>query len=197
MNAAGRSIARPAKRLRLLCATAALMAVAGLAWAQSGGFRLVNGEVKARDGVLYFSADYDFQLSPAAEEALGSGVPLTIDLHIQVVHPRDWIWDSNIADLSQRYEIRYHALSRRYVIRNLNSGERRIFTRRDAALTALGTVRDLPVLDRRLLNQGERYRVRAKASLDIEALPHPLRTVAYMSPEWQLGTDWHHWDIRG
>ena len=32
--------------------------------------------------------------------------------------------------------------------------------------------------------------------LDVEALPPPLRPIAYTSGAWRLNSDWHKWDIR-
>ncbi|NCF09332.1 MAG: DUF4390 domain-containing protein, partial [Gammaproteobacteria bacterium] len=54
-------------------------------------------------------------------------------------------------------------------------------------------LRDFPMLDRRLLRVGVRYGARLRASLDVEALPLPLRPVAYLSSAWDLTSEWHDW----
>jgi hypothetical protein len=46
---------------------------------------------------------------------------------------RFWL-DAGIASLEQRYEVSYHALSQRYLVRNLNTGEQQDFGTLEAAL---------------------------------------------------------------
>jgi len=156
-------------------------------------FEVLGGELVLRDGVYLLNADIDFQLSTAAREALESGVPLTFELDIELVRPRPLWFDEKIATLTQRYRVRYHALSRRYVLTNLNTGEHRSFTSRASALTELGTVRALPIIDRSLLNQDQQYELWLRAGLDVDNLPPPLKTAAYLSPQWRLLSEWHRW----
>ncbi|MDZ7810427.1 MAG: DUF4390 domain-containing protein [Arhodomonas sp.] len=54
----------------------------------------------------------------------------------------------------------------------------------------------LPVIDAGLLGAGTRYTVAARAGLNTEALPRPLRSMAYLSPQWQLESEWKRWRLR-
>lgn len=159
-------------------------------------FVVRGGEVALHDGVYRLDADIDFHLSPAAEDALESGVPLIFELRIELVRPRRFWLDENVAYLTQRYRIRFHALSQRYVLTNLNTSESQNFSSRHSALDALGAVRSLPVIDRRLLRPGEDYELWLRAGLDVDDLPPPLRTGAYLSPQWRLLSEWHVWRFR-
>ena len=175
---------------------AASLLLGGVARAQSPGshvFIVERGGVSLQEGVYLLEASIDFQLSDAARRALDSGVPLTFELEIELERPRTWWLDTAIASLTQRYRLRYHALSERYVLTNLNSGESRSFVGERAALRALGEVRDLPLIDRHLLEPATTYEVWLRAQLDIDELPAPLKTVAYMSPEWRLVSEWKVW----
>lgn len=158
-------------------------------------FEVLGGELVLRDGVYFLNTDIDFQLSTAAREALESGVPLTFELDIELVRPRTLWFDQKIATLTQRYRVRYHALSRRYVLTNLNTGENRSFTSHVSALTELGTVRSLPIINRSLLDQDQQYELWLRAGLDVDDLPPPLKTGAYLSPQWRLLSEWHRWQF--
>jgi len=158
-------------------------------------FRVVGGNVSIDDGVVYLSAHIDLDLSAEAVRALENGVPLTIELQIAVTRPRWWWFDEDVAYLTQRYRIRFHALSRRYVLTSLNSGESRSYNSRDAVLERLGELKALPLLDRGLLEPGETYQVGLRARLDLDALPRPLRASAYVSPQWRLVSDWFTWQL--
>ena len=163
--------------------------------AQGAEFRVVEGDVQLREGVYYLDATIRYELSATAAEALDSGVPLVVELRIEVVEPRRFWWDSVHAALSQRYRLSFHALSERFVLTNLNTRESTTFRSVDGMLRALGTVADLPVIDRALLDPERSYLLRLRASLDLDSLPGPLRPMAYISPSWRLASDWHTWRI--
>jgi len=156
-------------------------------------FVVRGGEVVLHDGDYRLDADIDFNLSPAAVDALESGVPLVFELRMELVRPRRYWLDENIAFLTQRYRLRFHALSQRYVLTNLNTDESQNYASIPSALDALGTVRSLPVIDRRLLRSDQTYELWLRAGLDVDDLPPPLRTGAYLSPQWRLLSEWHVW----
>ncbi|WP_440996760.1 DUF4390 domain-containing protein [Arhodomonas sp. SL1] len=177
-----------------LCALL-LCLLAGSVAAEDGYVRIVDGEVGLREGVWELDARIDYRLSDAAREALENGVALEMRLDIKVVRPA-WIWwETTVAELTQRYRIQYHALSERYVLVWVNSGESRSFRSLSALRQALGRVEGLPVIDAGLLGAGTRYTVAARAGLDTEALPRPLRSMAYLSPQWQLESEWKRWRL--
>jgi hypothetical protein len=62
-------------------------------------------------------------------------------------------------------------------------------------LAALGHVDALPLIDAQLLDKQDRYEVQLRARLDLDALPRPLRTVAYITPDWRLVSDWYQWRL--
>lgn len=155
------------------------------------GFAVLSANTFLDNGVYRLNAKLAFRLSATAAEALQNDVPLTIELQIQLIHPRRWLWAQTVARLRQRYQIRYHALSRRYLVTNLNTGIRRIYPSRDSAFAAIGLIRDLPILDEKLLGDGHGDYVRLRVLLDIESLPLPLRPLAYLSSGWHLASGWY------
>lgn len=148
------------------------------------------------DGVYRVSAQVDYQLGSQAREALRHGVPLVLGLEIQVLQRRSWLWDKTVAELYQRYQLRYHALSRRYLVLNFHSGVQRSYYNLRDALRAVGTLYDLPVLDQRLLMQAIPHRVRLRADLEVEALPTPVRLWAYISSDWGVQSEWYSWSLQ-
>ncbi|MEJ2528926.1 MAG: DUF4390 domain-containing protein, partial [Gammaproteobacteria bacterium] len=67
---------------------------------------------------------------------------------------------------------------------------------RDVAIAALGDIQGMPVIKHSQLEKGKIYRVGLRASLDIDALPLPLRPMAYLSPSWNLSSEWRSCRIR-
>lgn len=158
-------------------------------WA--AGFKVLSADTYLERGVYRLNARIDYEFSSDSVEALKNGVPLIIQLQMDVMRKRGWLWDETVASLQQRFQLEYHALARQYVVTNLNSGELRSFPTWSTATDFLGRIDDFPLLDSSLLNSQEEYYVKLQARLDIEALPAPLRLVAYLSSAWRLSSDWY------
>ena len=175
---------------------AIVIGVSAATWAHGAEFSFAAVNTRVEDDVVFLNARIDYALSPEAVEALESGVPLTMVVDIEVHRDRRWWWDKKVAALQQRYQLLYHALSNQYIVRNLNSGAQRSFPERGAAQAALGDIEALPMLDRNLLDPQAGYWARIRASLDIEALPAPMRPLAYISSEWRLDSNWYSWRLQ-
>jgi hypothetical protein len=153
-------------------------------------FEVLRAAAELRDQVYYLDADLEYQLGPEPLAALSNGVPLGLAVEIQVIQPQRWLPDETVAALRQQFRLKYHSLTERYVVTNLNSGERRSFTSRIEALDYAGSIRDLPIIDRSLLDPALSYRMRVQARLDLDSLPAPLRFWAYVSTDWRLASEW-------
>jgi len=164
--------------------------------ASNPAFQIDHAGTTLDGDVYHLNANISYRFSQDALEALRNGVPLTIQLDIQVYHQRWWWWDKDLASLVQRYQLQYHALTKRYIVRNLNSGGQHSYSTLGGALHALGDIRKLPILDKNLVSADTSYKVRARVHLDIEALPAPLRPLAYISSGWRLGSKWYTWSLK-
>jgi hypothetical protein len=163
------------------------------AWA--GEFSVRNADTNLVEGVYLLDAHVDYSFSAEALKALDNGIPLTIRLDIEVQRKRSWWFDADVASLEQRYQLRYHAFSEQYLVRNLNSGALYTYPTLASAVEALGDIRDFPLLDEKLIKPHAKYEVELRAYLDIEALPSPLRPLAYITPAWHLGSEWYKWSL--
>src|SRR5690348_11964039 len=88
-----------------------------------GGFVIRTAYTELVGGVYYLNADVDLNLSDDAVNALENGLPLTVNLQIEIIKHRSLWLNSKVAELTQSYQISFHALTRRFIITNLNSGD--------------------------------------------------------------------------
>ena len=123
-----------------------------------------------------------------------NGVAITVAVQMQVLE-LSRLWDSAVAEVNARYRIQAHALSRQYLVKNLSTGEVSTYRDFEEMVTELGRIRDFPLLDDAVLEEAEQYRVRLRATLDLESLPTPLRLVAYFKPSWRLSSEWTTWAL--
>lgn len=157
-------------------------------------FIIKSLETKLNQGVYMLDSRIEYRLSEEALTALKNGVPFLILMNIEVERVR-WYWNKNLAELEQGYLLLYHALSEKFIVHNLNSGVQEHYSSLDAALTALGQINNLPLIDAKLLDPKLRYQVKVRTYLDIESLPAPMRPLAYISSDWQLDSDWVSWPL--
>lgn len=170
-------------------------AVAQDAIEREGYFEVRSASTELLDGVHVLDARLQLVLSSEALEALNSGVPLTIELQIQLVRERRLYLDSLDAELVVRYELEYRPLSQRYIVRNRNSGDQDSFATLYSALNNLGRIQRLPVIDDALLVPDRPYRVRLRAMLQTQQYPAPLRMLFFWRSQWQLQSEWFEWSL--
>ena len=141
-------------RRRTQVAGRAVVAILALLFASSGVaqdpivregyFEVRSASTQLVEGVHVLDSRLQLVLSSEALEALNSGVPLTIELQMQLLRQRRFYLDALDAELEVRFELEYRPLSQRYIVRNLNSGDQDSFATLYSALNNLGRISSLP-----------------------------------------------------
>jgi hypothetical protein len=160
-------------------------------------FHLAELQPKLTSGALTLAGSFDLSLSTKAEEALAKGIPLDVVIEVRLYKHRTLLWNEKLAEWTFRRQIRYHALAGQYLVSALvpQAAEGDSFLSLADALAYMGSLNDLILALPDAPDTGTDHLVRLRASLDIEALPTPLRPVAYTSPSWHLNSGWSVWKI--
>ena len=175
----------------LMATLLALFSIAP-AWAQSP-IEIRSAYIEPAERVYELNATLNFDLPDGARDVVREGVPLTLNLEIVVKRKRSYWLDEAVATLDQSYELSYRALSERYLVRNLNSGEQASYATLDTALDALRVISDLPILDQALVSPSQRHEISVRASLDVRTMPDALRFVLFWSDDWRQRSEWYTW----
>ncbi len=188
---------RYARRLRRCGLIALLLFVAATPTraTETSGFEIREVHTRLENGVYLLDAEADVEFSSDTIEALQSGVPLTIVFEMELMRQRP-LMDERIASVSARYKLHMHALSGQFIVTDLATGATRNFRTYPEAIAELGRLRDFPLFDAALLDPNEQYRLRMRARLDIEALPSPMRLLAYFDSLWKLSSGWTYWNLQ-
>jgi hypothetical protein len=158
-----------------------------------GRFEVRSADLELKDGVYHLNARMDLPVGDAVRRGLADGVPLTIELDLDIERVRQLLPNSRVAELTQRYHLQYNAVSARYILRNDNSGQQESIGTVDAALERLSEVRSLPVLDRSLLASNRRYEASVRVKADYGAVPFTLRLLMFWVSDWHRESDWYTW----
>lgn len=157
---------------------------------------VVTAAVDLDEGVYELDARLDIKLPEQGRRAIEAGLTLKLDYQTEIARVRRYMPDAGVASLEQSYELSYHALSQRYLLRNLNTGEQYDYGTLPAALDRLSEVRGLPLLDSSLLEAGSTYEVRVRAVLTLRSAPDTLSWLLFWADDWSATSEWYAWTLR-
>jgi len=172
--------------------------LATLAWPAHADTTLAvaDAAIAIDDGVYELDARLELKLPEQARRAIEAGLTLHMRYDIEVARVRRYVPDAEVASLEQSYELSYHALSQRYLVRNLNTGEQQDFGTLQSALDSLAEVRGLPLLDSELLEQGSSYEFRVRAVLTLRSAPDTLSWLLFWTDDWSATSEWYAWTLQ-
>ena len=190
---------KAARFARLLCGAwfaAALTLQPLYADGLEGRFEIRSADLELEDNVYHMNARLAMPISDAVRRGLAEGVPLNLELDIEIERVRQLLPNSKIAELTQRYHLEYNAVSARYTLRNVNSDHQESLPTVDAALERLSDIRELPVLDHALIADDRRYEANLRAKLDYGTVPFTMRLVMFWVGDWHRESDWYAWTFQ-
>jgi hypothetical protein len=161
-----------------------------------GRFEVRSADLELQDGVYHLNVRLDLPVSDSVRRGLAEGVPLTLELDLDIERVRQLLPNSRVAELTQRYHVQYNAVSARYILRNDNSGQQESLGTIEAALEQLSEIHSLPVLDKTLLTPDRRYEASVRAKLDYGTVPFSLRVLMFWVSEWHRDSDWYTWTLQ-
>lgn len=175
-------------------ATAFALACLGDALAD---FKVTEIQPKFVEQSLVITGNLELGLNAKVEEALAKGIPLEVSIDVHLQRERRFMWDRKIASWTLHRRIQYHALSGQYLVSAAEpepeSGES-LLTLQEA-LKQLGALNSVTLKLDEPVAPDAAHSVDVRVSLDIEALPTPLRPVAYTSFTWHLNSGWSTWKV--
>ena len=168
--------------------------VGASAWAQSSVDVSQFKVERADDGVV-LSAQLQFDLSAAVEDALLKGIPMVFVSSADVLRER-WYWyDKRVSAVERHFRIAYQPLTRKWRLQvgsgpfsGANSGMAlgQVFETLPQTLTAIKRISRWKIAESSDLDVGSRYRVEFRFQLDVGQLPRPFQIGALGQTEWDL-----------
>ena len=155
-----------------------------------------NASIALDDGVYELDARLDLTVPGGARRAIDAGLTLRLNYQIEIGRARRYLPDPEVASIVQSFELSYHALSQRYLVRNLNTGEQFDHGALDGALERVAEVRGLPLIDSSLLEPGPTYEFRVRAEIDMRTAPDALNWLLFWTDDWSAISEWYVWTHR-
>ncbi|MBF0264809.1 MAG: DUF4390 domain-containing protein [Gammaproteobacteria bacterium] len=157
-------------------------------------FKIEYASSQLEKNNYYVNAKLNMEFPEVVQEALTNGVPLIIVIELLVIEKNQW-WNDIIKNSLQQFELRYHALTNIYEIKNLSSEHTFTFNTQQSALELLGNIHQAHLISHNKLKTDKHHEIKLRVYMDIWQLPEVLRPVASLSPEWQLDSQWYQWQL--
>ena len=194
--------ARPAYNLLTLL-LAALLAVGAAPVARSdaldGVLEVRSAYVNIEQGVFQLYARVQYPVNDDIRAALKDGLKLTFELDMVVSRERRFWMDADVFNYTLKRELMYHAVSDRYITRELDSrspNPQHSYATLEEALEALGTVDAMPILVSSQLSQNREYRVSLRAGVRRGQLADTLRVLLFWTDDWHRESEWFSWSLQ-
>ena len=186
-------------RLLLLAALSSVIA-SGAARADvlDGVLEVSSAYVKPEQGVFQLFAHVTYPVNDDIRAALKDGLMLNFDLDVVVSRERRFWMDETVAEYTLKRELLYHAVSDRYVARDVDSpnNDQRSFATLEEALEALGTVDAWPFLLSPQLSANRQYRVSLRAGVRRGRLSDTMRVLLFWTDGWHRESEWFSWSLQ-
>jgi hypothetical protein len=181
----------PAVLLSLL-----LAATTAAVWADAldGVLEVRSAYVNVDKGVFLLHARVEYPVTPVIRDALRDGVALTFELDTRIERERRLWFNANIVDITLRRELSYHAVSDRYVVRDIRTSEQQNFPSLEEALAYLGKIDNWPILVEPQLGSGN-YLISVRAGIRRGRLPASLRALLFWTNDWHRESEWYSWSL--
>ncbi len=172
-----------------------LVLASGVARAQSAT-EIAQFRVERADDEVQISAQLQFELPTAVEEALLKGIPMVFVSEADVLRER-WYWyDKKVASAQRHMRLAYQPLTRRWRL-NINAGSanngapvglalNQSLDTLAQALSAIKRVSRWKVADYSDFDTSVKYKVEFRFHLDLTQLPRPFQIGALGQSEWDI-----------
>lgn len=150
---------------------------------------------KVLDDQIKVDCEVSYRLDGGVKEALSNGIEMMFRLEIELVkHSPFWIDDIH-SSIKREFKVKYHALSKQYVMKDVGSDVERSFPDLYSAFYYQRRLYNAILTNFDSLQAENEYYLRARARLVSEDLPLPLRIKSYLSSSWRLSSGWTIWPI--
>jgi hypothetical protein len=176
------------------CLVCCFCVCATLAQAQTGT-EISRLNVERADDALWLSAQINFEIPPAVEDALVKGIPMYFVTEADILRER-WYWyDKRVTGVERHIRVAYQPLTRKWRL-NMNTGPSSAASQGlslnqsyDSLAQALATVKRVSrwkIAEAGDIDPAINYRLDFRFKLDLSQLPRPFQIGALGQSDWDI-----------
>lgn len=140
-------------------------------------------------------ANLSYQLSDYLSKALLNGATLKSNLQFYYEQPNNWFWNKQKLLASLNFQLKYHALSRHYLLSRNDTHEHWNFGNLPAVLRKMGEIRNYELPRLPAQEEGDDSYISVVAHLESSSLNLPLRIQSFLSDKYNLVSKEVRWPL--
>ena len=137
----------------------------------------------------------EFELTDYLRNALTNGIALNARIQFRLGKHSSWWFNQDTPLLTITYQLKYHALSRHYLLSKNDTNEHWNFSNLPSALRKLGELRKYSLPDLSSSLEDGEYYILAAADIAPSSLGLPLRIQSLFSDQYQLTSEGVLWPL--
>ena len=159
-------------------------------------FEVSHAQTTVRDGQYFLSADIAYSLHAEAKEVLDSGLPIRIELQVELFRVRRYWRNKIILNTQKIYLLKRNAVTERFVLTNVQLDTQVTFETADEAIRSMRFLEDVSLVDEAAIVDPLKIQARARLVVDVRHFPAPLQYLAKYWDDWRLVSQWYEWPLK-
>jgi len=185
------SFMRFCKKIKQLFCTLCLLLAVGPALAGGNSLHIRSANLITFEDDVLLNADAEINFSAEMEKAIYKGFAFNFLIEFQLVSPRQYWFDDEVATTVQQVSLSYHALTRQFIV--ARNDQQRAYATLDEAIEDLSVIQDMKVFRKSDVEKGETYQAILLMRLDHKKLPKALQVEGWTSNDWKLTSQRYEW----
>jgi hypothetical protein len=165
-------------------------------YAIAGNIDFKDFNIQGNPSHFLVTTRVEFELTDYLRNALQNGVTLNAHVQFRLGKHRSWWFNKDTPLLTVKYQLKYHALSRHYLLTRNDTNENWNFSSLTATLRKLGELRRYSLPDiSASIDSDEEYYIFAIADMVPATLDLPLRIQSIFSDQYRLTSEGVLWPL--
>ncbi len=179
------------KKIKQLLCGLSLLLLVNVALADGNSLRIRSANLITFEEDVLLNADAEINFSPEMEKAILKGFTFNFLIEFQLLLPRKYWFNDEIATTTQQVSLSYHALTRQYIV--IRNEQQRNYASLDESIEDLSIIQDWKVFQKSDVEKGELYQAVLLMRLDQKKLPKALQVEGLGSGDWKMTSQRFEW----
>ncbi|NOT14617.1 MAG: DUF4390 domain-containing protein [Methylotenera sp.] len=175
------------KKIKSLFSIIALIFFTHSALAAGNSLHIRSANLNPYEEDYLLNADAEINFGAEMEKAILKGFTFNFLIEFQLVSPRKYWFDDEIATAVQEVSLTYHALTRQYIV--ARNEQQRSYASLDEAIEDLSIIQDMKVFQKSDLDKNTPYTAVLLMRLDQKKVPKALQGES----DWALTSQRFSW----
>ena len=148
-----------------------------------------------KDNLIHLSMQASFDLPDFLITAVNTGIQLNFIADVEILKQRALLPNKKLLGAAWHKKLHFHALTRHYIVEDLNLNQQANFNSLGSAQRFLGRYDNIAITEKSSLALSQATHMRVRVKLSRADLPLLLRLKSYLLYPEPLSSNWHQWVV--